>query len=789
MADNRYSYLPASRRSVTENQRQTRSQNEPAMKTNDRTLDPPISTKPLRKIPLGTGSSNMADRTDSPNDLYDDPADELDRLEQSITLSLQQIDKNIAETVRVVSDKILPMIDRYSKASNGVWNGAKFWKQFFETSANVSLNAYSENVFDEENVDNTLQIINQAQEDRANNGEESSHFYQNPQANGGYEDEDDRISLGAKSIPKINIPLNDIEDLTNQDISIIKGSPRGKKSNFSRPYQMTPRRVPDASFLEEDSELFHNLHKVQQSTPRNQLPEIRQSHDPPILWQNIAAPLQASKSTSEKRFLVPQIRKNPPEDLASLPKSTPNNTEEEYNRGFNLDHRENSSYDPEGDISDLPPIPVLGMPNYNGEISNFKSQHTRFTSSTTRPNDSIDTSKNLPTSPVLKDSKFRSTPGRNTSDHNSTLPRTPSSIYPESATLFSASVSRRLNETNNTKDIQSSLFDSNLPEPIYPNSELRTPLNSTVRHQVLNQNWLVQASPVKTTPTRGNMSFAGLSRVDIGNNNNQHTPRRGENQFFNMGQHNSSILPSTPVEISGYPVTRKTPNGKIFYSALTPCKEPYRQSLYNKQQYSDNEFSSPPPMMEKPQLTTLLSPIERPDNLVNQNEKHNRESNSPDYSPVRKRKPNADTDYMSAFKSKKGKEKMETLDNNKQDTKNDHDRPFDPDQKANSSGLGSLSGDDELPAPPPVFEKFLKPPAKTQTSNNNANTDAYTTPQKSGGPDISGGLFDVGDDFLITPPNNTGSGRTSNLFKDEEERKRLAEKYGGNDDDDIDLSL
>ncbi|ESZ98661.1 hypothetical protein SBOR_0899 [Sclerotinia borealis F-4128] len=59
--------------------------------------------------------------------------EELEKLEQSITLTLQEIDHNFSRAHRIVTTSILPVIEQYANHSNA------FWKQFFEASANVSL--------------------------------------------------------------------------------------------------------------------------------------------------------------------------------------------------------------------------------------------------------------------------------------------------------------------------------------------------------------------------------------------------------------------------------------------------------------------------------------------------------------------------------------------------------------------------------------------------------------------------------------------------------------------------
>ncbi|KAK1829157.1 hypothetical protein QBC39DRAFT_263695 [Podospora conica] len=69
---------------------------------------------------------------------------ELERLEQSITLTLQEIDSNFSKAHRIVTSSILPLVEQYGEHSRAVWEASKFWKQFFEASANVSLSGYEE---------------------------------------------------------------------------------------------------------------------------------------------------------------------------------------------------------------------------------------------------------------------------------------------------------------------------------------------------------------------------------------------------------------------------------------------------------------------------------------------------------------------------------------------------------------------------------------------------------------------------------------------------------------------
>ena len=57
---------------------------------------------------------------------------------------LLEIDHNFSRAHRIVTTSILPIVEQYSEHSKAVWEGSKFWKQFFEASANVSLSSYEE---------------------------------------------------------------------------------------------------------------------------------------------------------------------------------------------------------------------------------------------------------------------------------------------------------------------------------------------------------------------------------------------------------------------------------------------------------------------------------------------------------------------------------------------------------------------------------------------------------------------------------------------------------------------
>ncbi|KAM5469707.1 DASH complex subunit ask1 [Microsporum audouinii] len=82
--------------------------------------------------------------------------EELEKLEQSITLTLQEIDSNFNRAHRIVTSSIIPIVEQYTENSKDVWEASKFWKQFFEASANVSLSGYEEQPPNEEGQETTI---------------------------------------------------------------------------------------------------------------------------------------------------------------------------------------------------------------------------------------------------------------------------------------------------------------------------------------------------------------------------------------------------------------------------------------------------------------------------------------------------------------------------------------------------------------------------------------------------------------------------------------------------------
>ncbi|KAH8997142.1 DASH complex subunit Ask1-domain-containing protein [Lactarius hatsudake] len=103
----------------------------------------PKSIKELKPIPPNpprwepsTDPSSIAipglDTTASVND-------QIDQIDQLITLKLQDIDANFSKMQQVLSNRILPAVKRFAIGTEPVREAAKFWTSFFEHAAQVHI--------------------------------------------------------------------------------------------------------------------------------------------------------------------------------------------------------------------------------------------------------------------------------------------------------------------------------------------------------------------------------------------------------------------------------------------------------------------------------------------------------------------------------------------------------------------------------------------------------------------------------------------------------------------------
>lgn len=188
--------------------------------------------------------------------------EELERLEQSITLALQEIDHNFSRAHRIVTSSILPIVEQYAHHSREVWEGSKFWKQFFEASANVSLSGYEEQPSINEELDQT--VTDHTAESTQSNLE-TSHSYETPSIQHVSRDSIQDISLSnltvspAQSTPR---PLKqkvskrdaqspyrslrrDVNDVTSASLTSDPRTPSRQTSSLLDDVAMTPEESPE----------------------------------------------------------------------------------------------------------------------------------------------------------------------------------------------------------------------------------------------------------------------------------------------------------------------------------------------------------------------------------------------------------------------------------------------------------------------------------------------------------------------------------------------------------------
>ncbi|PWW73158.1 hypothetical protein C7212DRAFT_284986 [Tuber magnatum] len=144
---------------------------------------------------------------------------ELEKLEQSITLTLQEIDHNFSKAHRIVTTSIIPIVERYAKESEAVWEGSKFWKQFFEASANVALSNYQEEeeTYEETGVTTNAETYITASSP-GNYGEQSTRITQedDPRHRGPEENEDnDDYLLDDSLLDSLNLTAGGLDSFGN----------------------------------------------------------------------------------------------------------------------------------------------------------------------------------------------------------------------------------------------------------------------------------------------------------------------------------------------------------------------------------------------------------------------------------------------------------------------------------------------------------------------------------------------------------------------------------------------
>ncbi|KAH8094634.1 hypothetical protein BXZ70DRAFT_896723 [Cristinia sonorae] len=72
------------------------------------------------------------------------PGDQIEQIEQLITIKLQNIDANFSKIQQIMANRILPAVKRYAVSTEPVREAAKFWTTFFEQAAQIRVPTYDD---------------------------------------------------------------------------------------------------------------------------------------------------------------------------------------------------------------------------------------------------------------------------------------------------------------------------------------------------------------------------------------------------------------------------------------------------------------------------------------------------------------------------------------------------------------------------------------------------------------------------------------------------------------------
>ncbi|KAF9535703.1 hypothetical protein CPB83DRAFT_842185 [Crepidotus variabilis] len=71
-------------------------------------------------------------------------SDQIEQIEQLITIKLQNIDENFSKIHNVLANKLLPAVKRYSVGTEPVREAAKFWTSFYEQAAQIRIPTFDD---------------------------------------------------------------------------------------------------------------------------------------------------------------------------------------------------------------------------------------------------------------------------------------------------------------------------------------------------------------------------------------------------------------------------------------------------------------------------------------------------------------------------------------------------------------------------------------------------------------------------------------------------------------------
>ncbi|KAJ9666860.1 DASH complex subunit ask1 [Coniosporium apollinis] len=227
--------------------------------------------------------------------------EELEKLEQSITLTLQEIDHNFSRAHRIVTTSILPIVEEYVKHSAAVWDGSKFWKQFFEASANVSLTGYEEADPDESAAhDETATTTQQDDEDDS---------YTSPQTGA-----DETLTPAKPSEYDVGDEDDDTALLSSPSVAHAHSTPRMPTTSTKSKHSAAP---PTATFAEYPSP-YETLKRELRTSAAADTASSPLAPSPPTPAKQSQAPREAEAATPARGGgVLPDMTMTP--DAASSP--------------------------------------------------------------------------------------------------------------------------------------------------------------------------------------------------------------------------------------------------------------------------------------------------------------------------------------------------------------------------------------------------------------------------------------------------------------------------------------
>ncbi|EJF63269.1 hypothetical protein DICSQDRAFT_102405 [Dichomitus squalens LYAD-421 SS1] len=191
--------------------------------------------KPIEpKTPRWEPSADPADIVVPGLDTTAAPYDQIEQIEQLITIKLQNIDANFSKIQHVMANRILPAVKRYAVGTQPVREAAKFWTTFYETAAQIRIPSYEDYSAGQEQTEDE-QTADSSQVETESTPAESSATTHSDESDG-------------------ETPHPDrTYDRTPSEVSFAPGQ-AAVSSTPADAYRSRSRNAPDNSFANEASE-------------------------------------------------------------------------------------------------------------------------------------------------------------------------------------------------------------------------------------------------------------------------------------------------------------------------------------------------------------------------------------------------------------------------------------------------------------------------------------------------------------------------------------------------------